>query len=392
MGKGGYNTMSSKKTVAYLFLALFFFAPWTASAGEIMVVPSIGIAGAYTDNLYFSETDEVDDYIFTASPVISVDYTSGLLDLQSEIGFDIVRYLDETDQNTINQRYTADVVYRAWEKLSFNGNFSYIKDSTLESELQETGILSTLSNRHSYKAGGGLTYEISEVSDIDIGYSHGETEYDLREYTDHTSDSVSIAYKYKINDRPDVLSITPTYKKQESDISETDTYGLSVGISHVFSETLHSSFHLGTSYSDTQYTGRRSYTGWGWTADASLKKSWPTASAGISYTRNTDYTNEGEPAETNRFSIQGSKMLTSRLAIGFMGSYYFTKSLDETQSDIDTRYLTVTPSITYRITGNHSLALTYDYSYSQDRNLTGDNEADRNMVLLIFTFTFPQKW
>jgi len=392
MGRGGYNTMPRKKTAAYLFLAVFFFAPWTASAAGIMVTPYIGIASGYSDNLYFSETGEIDDFILIASPGISVNYTSELLDLQSEIGFGIVRYLDETDANTINQMYTADVVYRALEKLSFNGNFSYTKDTTLESELQETGILGRLSNRHSYNAGGGLTYEISEVSDIDIGYSHGKTAYELSEYTDHTSDDVSIAYNYTINDRLDVLSITPIYRKLDSDISKTDIYGISLGISHVFTETLHSSFHLGTSHSDTRHTEGRSYTRWGWTADASLEKSWQTASASISYTRNTEYTYEGEPAETNRFSVRGSKMLTKRLGIGFTGSYYYTKSLDETQYDLDTRYLEVTPSIKYMITANHSLELVYDYSYAQDKNLTGDNEADRNMVWLIFSFTFPQKW
>ncbi|HPQ42822.1 MAG TPA: hypothetical protein PKZ42_01235 [Syntrophales bacterium] len=392
MDRRNNSIIPSKKTIAYLLLTVLFFAAWAASAADIMVVPSIGIAGAYNDNIYFSQTREVNDYTFTASPGIFANYRSGLLDFQTEIGFDIVRYLDETNQNTINQRYTGEAVYRAQEQLSFNGNISYIKDSTLDSELEETGVLNRLSNRHRFDVGGGLTYNINPVSDIDIDYSHREITYDLNEYTDHTRDSVSLAYNYTINDRADVFSITPTYEKLDSDISETDIYGLSIGISHAFTNTLHSLFHIGTSYSDTWHTGRSSYTGWGWTADASLEKSWTTASASVHYMRDINYTSEGEPAERNRFSVRGDKILSNRVSIGITGSYYFTESLDETRYDMDERFFNITPSIYYKITENHSLELSYEYSYAEDRNLPGDNEAVRNIVWVTFNFAFPQKW
>jgi len=131
---------------------------------------------------------------------------------------------------------------------------------------------------------------------------------------------------------------------------------------------------------------------WGWTGGISFDKTWETASASLGYSRDHYYTAEGENVEVDRFFLAVHKMMTQKLGARLSGSLYFTKSIGSSARDRDVRYYTVSPSLFYNITQNHSLELGYSYANEFDDELTNNRERDRNMVWLALNFNFPQKW
>ena len=381
------------KSYIISIIILVFVSFGAAFAADVTLTPSLSLRGEYNDNIDFSRTNKQDDYIGTVSPGLTFGYATDVLDFGARATVDVVRYMDQTNQDNERQNYGLDASYRMFERLSIRANGSYVKDTTLDTELQETGLVERRSDRERYGGGGGLSFQISEVADIGIDYSYTRTDYDLIDYTDSKRHSVSLPLNYSFNNRLDTFTLRPYYRNlEDSDETKIDDYGLSLGLAHTFTETLKGSATAGVRYTEREeQPSGRSDDDWGGTADVSLDKSWQTASASLGYSLDLDYTAEGELIEVDRFSLSTSKMLTSRFSVLLSGSLYFTKSIG-TPRNTDRRYYEVTPSLNYMITENHSLVLAYIYSNEHDKMLTNDQDRDRNMVWLTLNFNFPQKW
>ena len=390
------------------FLAFLFVAvPVIATAQDIKFVPSIGLRGEYDDNVLFTRGYEKGDFITRVKPAFTLDYATELLKVTSNVAVDIFRYMDETDLDTENQDYKLDGKYQIAERWSLSGNCFYVKDTTLESELATTGLLSPRQERKRYGGGGGLTYQISEVSDAVVDYSHSKTVYEYENYTDYNADSIALSYNRRMGNQLDMLTFQPYYSWYDSTASKVDNYGLSIGWLHPFSETFSITAFAGARYTKTQYMYRvrlietiddyftPRYTkvdekdgSWGGTADIALKKTGETSSISIGYNRDLSYSSYGEPIDTDRIYFTGDKRLTQRLRASLAGSLYFNKSQGKYE-DTDERYYSIAPSIGYNITVYHSLILGYNYEQSLDKTLVTDRRADRNRVWLALQFKFP---
>ena len=373
------------------FLCIIFTG--TSYAAEFTVNPSLSLRGEYNDNIDFSRTNKQDDYIGTISPGLSLGYGTDRFTFGARAGVDFLRYYEYTDQNTERQNYSVTASYRAFERFTINASGSYTKDTTLDSGLEETGIVEQRSERDSYSAGGGVSYRMSELSDVSVNYTFSKTDYDLEDYTDSEGHSASLSYSYSFNNRLDTVSIRPYWRKTDSDVDKINSYGLSLGLIHQFSQTFNANIQAGPRYTATEDNAGVTEWGWGWTADVSLTKTWETGSVSLGYSRDLQYTGEAENVEVDRFSLTANKMMTQKFGVRLSGSLYFTKSTDESNTqDRDVRYYIISPSLFYNITQNHSLELAYSYANEFDKELTNDRERDRNMVWLALNFNFPQKW
>lgn len=118
-----------------------------AAGGKLDLLPTLQISGEYDDNVLFERENEIDDYLLRVSPAVKLDYKTELSSLRGGVTLDVLRYDDETDLNTENQRYEIEGSHRAGERITLSGDFSYIRDTTLESELEETGLVNVRQDR-----------------------------------------------------------------------------------------------------------------------------------------------------------------------------------------------------------------------------------------------------
>ncbi len=363
-----------------------------ARAAERTITPSVGVKAEYNDNIDFSHGNERDDYVGTISPGLKLDYKTERTVLGAMARIDVVEYLDETDENTVNQTYGLNASHMLLEKLGIRANAGYIRDTTTDSYLEETGLITRKSTRHSYRAGAGLTYNLTEISDLGLDYAYSKSDYDAEDKVDSTKDTVSMAYRHFFRERRDIVTVTPFYSRYDSDTSTTDNYGLSVGLTHRLQETLVMDVALGIRYSDAEYHDLGTTDdNWDWTANIAATKSWETASATIGYGRDLYYSDQGEPINVDRFYARTNRNLTERFGVSLTGSLYFSKSDDEVGNE-DTRYWEVTPSLYYNITRDHRLEVGYSYANDYDKTLTEDDEAERNRIWVLLTFNFPKTW
>jgi len=397
--------------ICFFLLPALFSSPWEVSAGEMTVVPSIDITAGYDDNVYYTRTEKESDYTTTVKPGFELNYKSELYTLRSRGYVDLIRYLDNSNLDRENYYGLLDGDVSLTERMRLKGKFSFLNDTTLDSQLDETGIVTTRTDRKRYDGGGELTYRVTERSNAGISYNRQAVRYGSELYNDYDYDYVGLIYGHSFNNGLDQLTVNPYYGDWRSDISSVDNYGLSLGILHTFSETLTLEGSVGLRYTDTERSYKRGEiifdpdTGtfrvvekeekkkdsdWGGTANIQLKKTWIRSSLTAGYSHELTYSSSdgnAEPVNVDRIFCSVEHKITSRFRAGLAGSFYITKSESEF-GDRDTRYISLTPSLDYEIARNYSLRLAYSYSRETDRTLDDSPDYERNRVWLTFSARF----
>jgi hypothetical protein len=397
------------KTITLALLLLLLQLPAVAWTADFSWEPAISIKGEYDDNISFDNNDKVDDYLATIGPSLLFKYASERLTVNSSLAADILRYTDETDLDDEYLRCNLDGEYLLTEKLSLTGQGSYIKDTTLESELEETGLVNFREDRRRYTLGGGFGYRLSEVNSWQLDYSFGQTNYDGYQNIDYDFQTVSYTFQHRLANMRDVIILQPYYYYYDSDVSQVDNYGLSLGFEHPFNETLNLNIFAGVRYTESSYdqqqlrlveiapgifafalvTSTENEDNWGSVADISLKKTAERWIAELGYNRDLSYGSSGENIERDRFRFSGSYNISTRWRARLSTSLSYSQS-DSDYSDEDSRYFNLTPSISYKLTEQHSLVLAYSYAEVYDKTLSSNRHYDRNRIWLSLNFRFPQ--
>ena len=399
--------------ILIVFLLFFLSLPVTAVAGEVTLIPSLKLTGEYNDNINFTRKNKIGDYLGVIGPAIDFGYDTELLKLKSRVAVNVLRYAEETELNTEHQWYELDGTYKVLEKLQLKANLSYIKDDTIESETEATGLVTVRSERERYNGGCGFTYYVTELSDIGLGYNHIKTEYDWPGHVDYDYDSVVLSYNRRLKNLLDVFTIQPYYTHYDSKVSIVDNYGLSLGWLHVLSETLTLTAFLGARYTETEYflveselifdptlsppyrityrEVKKRNRDWGGVADIYLRKTGETFAMTIGYNHDLSYSSSGEPIEVYKIYCNAHKNIVTRFRVGFSANAYMTESEGRFSKE-DSRHFNVTPAINYNIAEDYWLQIAYAYSYHYDKTLSDDKDYDRNRVWITLNFRFPQKF
>ncbi len=419
-------------TYKWIVILLFSIPQVCMAAGDLRIVPAITIKGEYSDNVYYTRVFEESDFITKIRPTFSLDYITELLEIESDVNVNIRRYADENDLDAEDQHYKLKIKYKVDERFSISANGSYNNDSTLESQILETGLAGNpIYDRDRFSCGISLTYQATQKSTLVLDYNHINTDYEWEGNTDYDNDTISLAYNSRFNNQLDVFTIKPYYSKYDATISKTDNYGISFGLMHPFSETLTLTAFIGPRYTKTGYTTKifnnvlepvysfpsRDFMGFINTStgiiltdpedwyietdeeesnyagviDVNLKKTGELYSAEIGYNQDLGYDSYGNPIKNYSLRCNINKSITERFRVSFSGNIQLTKSNNNINKK-NNRYYTITPSLSYNITENHALTLTYNYSQAYDKLTSYSPRKDRNRVWLMLRFKFPGKW
>ncbi|EFK05817.1 putative uncharacterized protein, PEP-CTERM system associated [delta proteobacterium NaphS2] len=387
-----------------------------ALAEEITLTPLVDVTAGYDDNVYYSRIIDESDYVATGRPGFIFDYESELFNVRSRGSMEILRYLHNSNLNRENYYAFFDGGVKLTERFTLNGNFSFVNDTTLDSQLEETGIVTFRTDRKRYNGGLEISYGLSEISSAGFGYNHQSTRYGSDVYEDYDYDYFRFFWNYAFNDGLDQLTVLPYYGYWRSDVSDVNNYGLSFGFSHAFSETFSLEVFAGPRYTQTERkytvsqfaydptTGavnlvlkemKASDNNWGGTGSLQVKKRWESSSVTAGYahelTYNSSIGDDAEPINVDRFYMNATHRIYRRLGVGFSGSYYISKSASSF-GDQNRRYFTLTPTLNYDITRNYSLNLTYSYQRQLYDQSDSDSALDRNRVWITFMWKLPMEW
>lgn len=404
-----------KRILTILALAAFaLIVPVEARAGDATLLPQLSVRGEYDDNVLFSRVQEIDDYLLVVTPDLSLDYRTEKGSVNAGAAVDVLRYAQNDSLDRTNQRYRASGAYALTELFQARGNASYVNDTSLDSQLEETGIVTLRQQRENYGLGAGLSYRLSGVSDMGVNVAFSRIEFDgpSLDYDDY---SIVFQYNRLLTNGRSVFTVQPYYDHYESDASRVDNYGLSFGFAHNFSETLSLNAFLGVRYTEVEYRFvvqevvfdpsllpffpfrlvfrevEEADSNWNGVGDISISKRGETRSFTVGYKHDLGYSSSGDPLEVYRLYGSFNQSVTARLRFGLYASAYRSKS-EGRISQTDSKYFDFSSTVSYRLTERHVLQTGYRYSASWEDRLDQDDRSDRNIVWVSVSMVFPQKW
>ncbi len=376
-------------------LIFLLSVPFAAIAKDISIVPSIAFRGAYDDNVLYSRTFDISDYVGIVSPALKVNYGSEVFNIRGSGVVDVLRYAQEKDLDYERQYYKLNGDYRFTERWKFTGDFSYSKDTTLQTELVQTGIVNIRSPVDRFDGDLGLSYNLSELSNIGVRYRYVNRSYKAAYLNDYYANSISLPYNLQFNDGLDTFTISPRYARLISENKDSHDYRLMLGWTHRPSETYQFRAFLGPRYTVQKFedTGESS-SNWGVVGDISLKKTAEVYSILVGF--GSDIFNRPSTNALNqvfKLYTRLSRRITERFRAQVYSRISMTRpDYEDVGSEEDIWYFVVTPSLNYYLTENHYLSLTYSYQQQYDRNIEYEPRVARNRVWLTLNFNFPQKW
>jgi hypothetical protein len=379
---------SVKLSKVFLILFLLLLIVWEVNAEKLDILPTLVITGGYDDNILFTRTKSIGDSYIKAKPGLDVTVSSEQYDIGLDIYGEVYRYLEAKELDVENYKFNFDGGYNLSSHWSLRGRAYYLKDTTLDSELDETGRVGIRENRERYLASGQLGYNLDEVSLLRLDYAYTKTNYESEARVNRDVQDVALGYERWINNRVDRISITPSYNwALVEQGTEYDYYRLSGGWTHIFSKTLRMRNILGYGYTETTQ-GKNTNTNQVWNADLSLTKSAETTSLKIGFRSDIRLDSFGDLFEVDRLYLNFRYNLTERFRMLFYGSYYVSRPI-EIFDRADRAYFVLRPALTYNMTRYHTLSLRYRYQNEYNYEVDVDPQKDRNVIELTLNFSFP---
>jgi opacity protein-like surface antigen len=386
----GESSMGRKLLItAMTVMALCGF--FKVSQADSLWTPSIGLIAVHDDNINFSEDGEVDDYIYVIEPGLKFDSTQELTQIAANGRIHIRRYQDYDDLNDEIYRFNLDGDSKFTERFNLRGKYNFIKDTTLDSELDETGRILFREDRISHEAKLIPRFNLTERTSISISGRYRSVTYDSNTDVDYSVWGVNLPVRWRLETLVDTVYISPGFSFRDSDENSSDTFSLRFGWDHETTERLNLSFSAGTRY--TEYENKEDETQEDESQNAvvgalRLKYDLETGSLKVDLSRDLRNTAEGEQVNVTRVIVGCRWNFVERLGMELEGRYYYTQS-EGADVDETTEYILVSPQIFYNLTEHHELFIAYEYSQENQKDVENEPRTERNRIWGGIRLNFP---
>jgi hypothetical protein len=378
-----------------------------AAAADWSFSPWISLSQMYDSNIRFTDKDQQSDFIATLKPVFSLTGDTELTHFRLDSITTGQIYYDNSNLDALFTDTKASVSKEWTSRLSSNFSARFVRDSTLETQLEEAGLRATRTERDLYDIGAGGKYAVSELLDIEVSGNIGQTFYPDGTFPDAFDWSASATPIWKVTER-DKIGLSSSYAfKDYQDSSTIKTLSEVIYWERLFNET--TTLRLGGGYRHTEvdfFTFEfrivppnrlaivkvpQVSTDSGLLVLADLKKDWSdrlstTLSAGRD--------------EYNTADVKSFQRNFARLATRYLLSELTTVKCDVrvdfntelNPGNEETNYVAVTPSIERKITKDLSVSLTGSYERQVTDNVGPETTAERYRGWLSLNYQLPRLW
>lgn len=388
-------------TLCFLGLNMFFIG-WSS---DFYFSSYLYLKNYYDDNVAFTYYPE-EDFYFIISPALFSTYKTEIFNISSRIKAESYNYFSKTRLNTFN--YSLEFRSNYWKssRLNFSLGGSIIKDTTLESELKETGIVRFRQDRNRYIFSPGISYKLTELSQISFDFSASRTEYEWKYSVDYNDYLLSATFKKALHNEKDAFLAQIYYHNIDSENSQVEDRGFMLGWERLLSLTSKISFYTGIRYTTTEYY--RTYVSltylpywpfikvdflkkterdheWGSLIDFLWEKKNECSRYLLKINKSLSYSSFGQSIDRWKISSNIIHFMGSRWRLKLSFFYAHTSSNGQVYKEKNT-YYSFSPQIVYSLKERWLLELAY--KYARFHNRVTDRDYDRNQIWVGLTFKF----
>ena len=414
----------------YLVPVLAMTVPLTTQAAEWSAEPKISLRTGYNDNIRLTAAPHDSVWETALSPSVKFGVAQEHQGLSGDARLSIRRFTggDGRESSDVLDREDYHFNTDAWHNTlrdSFRGNLDYTRDSTLDSELDQTGnVVDDRATRDRFTLGPSWTRMLTELTRLELSYQYTNVD-----YSDDPGISNLVGYDYHVASASLLRQLTPRtlgtlavgFNSYLPDTDfDSDTITLQAGLTTNFSETLEASVLAGQ-----RETTSDSFIGTGIcvgadpgatfpsctggiavptgttntevdtssaTYSASITKTFETGSVSVSLSRSTNPSSDGELLDRTRAVLTGEHKFTETLRTSLRVEYTENETIVNRVgfvSNPETEdFFRVTPKIHWR--WSREWSLTGEYQYATDDQANAD-EATRNAVYVTLSYRPPKR-
>lgn len=377
----------------------------SALAAEWAIEPAVALRTEYNDNLRLTLAPHDSVTLSALSPQVLLRKTTETSEISLRGIVNLNRYWDDSSLNSTDYIYNLNASLLN-ERSQLSLNAGYVRDSTLASELTETGVLTARTQRSSIRVNPQWSWSVSPLSAVGLSYSFADVSYAARQsagLTDYRNQDVSIWGSHKLGER-DELKLGAYYAQYETRPAayQSDTYGITLGYARDFSENTKVSTQLGVRRTkatrqaltqvlvptfipglfqivlvpqqiDSQNGGALLNIGIDtkWSARTTLRGR---------ISRELNPSGSGSLVESDRISAGVSHGFTERTNLNVNASAYRTRFSDAALSASNSRYHSLEARLDSRLDEHWSVSA--GYRYARQKYESADAAADANVIFV----------
>lgn len=382
-----------------------------ARAAEWSLEPSIDLRGEYDSNIHLTPGPHNGVWGATLSPDARFRGATEALDVSGDLRFNLNRYWGESGLDTNDYIFGLRSTYKG-ERDVVGFNADAVRDSTLVSELAETGVVLTRDQRTRLTANPSWTHALTERTSIGASYTFNDVHYantagtGLVNYRDQTA---TVTLQQLLSER-EIASIAGSWERYETAQSRATTYAVQVAYDRAFSESVHANVTVGARNTRTTLFSEAlvcegtilfgicfgnvtaipfsvSETHTGYIFSASLDKRWETATLSGQVSHVLNPSGIGTLVETDRVALSWNQQWSPTVSYSVYGAAYQAKDIGSFSTG-KSRYYTIEPRASWRITEWWTLTGGYRYNHAGYPG-TSSNASD-NVAYLVLTYTWPK--
>jgi hypothetical protein len=395
----------SKKLLMISTSMSFFCLMYGVSPADTLWTPSIGLTAIQDDNIRFI-SDEVedssveedssfdnDDYIYVVQPKLKLDYEQELTQIATDASVLIRRYQDNDEFDDEIYRFNLDGRNYITERFNLRGRYRFIKDTTLDSELEETGRIFAREDRFSHDALLAPSFNLTERTSIGVTGRYRNVAYDSDANVDYSFWSLGLPVRRRLETQIDTIYINPEYTYRDSDTRKSDSYSLRVGWTHETTERLNLDLSVGSRYTeheqiDTDSMGVTEEENWSTIAELKLRYAYETGDLFMDFEHDLQNTADGEQVNVTKIITRLRWDFKERIGLELEGRYYYTLTEGSVDDDA-TEYMLFKPELYYNLTEEHVLFIAYEYSQEDQTDVENEPRAERNRIWAGIKLNFP---
>ena len=404
-----------------------------AQAAQWSAEPKISLRSGYNDNIRLDTRPHDSVWETALTPSVRFGVASVNKGLFGRAYASVRRFSGGSGRNSSDildrEDYHFDTnAYHRTQRNEFRGLLNFTRDSTLDSELDQTGqVLSSRATRSRITLGPSWTGSLTEQTQLNLGYTFTTVSYsdepgvqdiesggrNLIEY-DYEQFSASLTHQYSPNVQG---TLSTTYSSYQPDSGfDSDTVNIQVGISRSFSETLSTSWLAGyrETTSDTLIatgfcidadpgakfpgceggapvqTGTRKddNTNSGSVYSANITKLLERGELSASLSRSSNPSSDGELLDTTRLILAGSHKFSQKLRSSLSVEYSNAETISRVSNNsrkTDEDFFRVRPKLFWQWDRNWVLAAEYEYVENKNKR-RGPGTARRNAFYLTLRY------
>jgi hypothetical protein len=381
-----------------LINVLLLLFPTGVMADEFNLIPSLALREEYNDNIFFSYSDTIDDFITTVSVGLELTERTDQLDLSLLGIVSPFFYADNSEWDDVDQDYVGIINYQVNPYLGVNANARYNVSNRPDRDVYTTGLVLSNTRRKNQAYGVGLDYTLTENSAMAVFFNYSKSKWDEVNFLNQNQKdySTGLNYTHNLNQWWDETTgrLNVGFDRFEFETSDTNNYFTTIGVQHGFSQTINLLIDVGVRYTDANFLSsqlveenNKSYGGIGQVIlriQGELTQGSVSVRWGI-----TPASGRGRTVERSEAVLNLGRRLAEKLTIGIAGGFYHNSAdKDEFSAlkiDEDTYY--IQPTIQWEIFERFNLQAGYNFIYIDDHAVSNDRK--QNMVYLQASYGMP---